>query len=215
MMKNCAEEKILASTSVEKLFDLIAIEQKHGFTITTLWHETIKAPLFGKITIYFAKLARKSPQLTFMIGPVRNRNHLQEGVEIMAKAKLSLAAAEDVFILADIEQVKMFIDKVIDAAGNEIKDANGNPVGVENIVWTSADPAILSVVDIAPDSKSATIRTTGTLTLPEAVAQISVSADLIEGEGENIATAIRQFKIVTSAAVGFSTGIGAPEPRPL
>lgn len=131
----------------------------------------------------------------------------------MAKIKLAASPVEEVFTLTAIQEVDMFVDQVTDAAGNPIVDENGLPATVENVTWTVSDPLILNVVNIAPDGKAATIRTTGKLTPLETATQVTVNADVLVGEAEHFVTSIRSFRVIVAAAAAFSTGLGTPRDR--
>ncbi len=79
MDMNCEDEKVLASSSAEKLFDQIAdLQKKDAWTIEQLWYEKTKAVIVSKTTIYFSKLTRRNPQISLTIGPVRKRR-IQHG----------------------------------------------------------------------------------------------------------------------------------------
>jgi hypothetical protein len=104
------------------------------------------------------------------------------------------------FIMTDVQKVSLAVQPV---------DAAGNPAALDGApVWTSTDPAVLTVT-AAPDGLSAEAVAVG----PLGTAQVSVSADADMGAGVTTITGVLDVQVMASAAVSLGITPGTPEPK--
>lgn len=102
-------------------------------------------------------------------------------------------------ILLDTQKVAAAIQPV---------DAVGNPAAVENIVWSSSNPAVVSVTQ-SEDGLSAVVEAVG----PLGVAQISVVGDALIGDGVEEIAAVADIEVKAGKAVGLAINFGIPEEK--
>lgn len=101
--------------------------------------------------------------------------------------------------LTDIQKVTLSISAV---------DAAGNPAPIENALWASSNPSVLTITE-NPDGLTAVAETVG----PLGNAQIQVSADARIGEGEVVLQGVLDVEVIASEATALNIAAGTPESR--
>lgn len=101
--------------------------------------------------------------------------------------------------LTDIQKVTLSISAV---------SAAGNPAPIENAVWASSNPAVLTVV-ASSDGLSAIATTVG----PLGNAQVQVSADARIGAEEILLQGVLDVEVIASEATALNIAAGTPESR--
>lgn len=129
--------------------------------------------------------------LKFKLGPVSERTTMP------LKTMLATAAA---LVLTDTQQILLSIDP---------KTRAGNPANVENVVWGSSDPNVITITP-ATDGLSATAATTGTL----GTVQITVTADADLGAGVEEITGVQEIQVLAGKAVSLGITGGSVTERP-
>lgn len=86
-------------------------------------------------------------------------------------------------------------------------DAKGNPAEVADVVWSSSDESILSVVADAADPSKAIVTAVG----PLGHAQVLVTADADLGDGVTAINAIGEVDVMGSSATTLGVNFGEPE----
>jgi hypothetical protein len=150
---------------------------------------------------------RPHRRIAFKLGPVTTRAiHLKPKGDSVAK---KVAAAVSDFVLTDIQQLPLSLTET---------DEAGNPVGTipsgTTAVWTSSNPAILTVAPVAtdPTGLTALVVTVGPLTVPGSPVQINVAVTL-----PGAASAINgtlPIDVIASAASSVAILPGTPTNRP-
>lgn len=87
-------------------------------------------------------------------------------------------------------------------------DLKGNPAPIENLVFSTNEPAILSLVDNGDGT--ATVSSVG----PVGTAQVRVDADAHIGEGEKALTATLDFEVIAAEGATLTVPVGAVEEQP-
>lgn len=101
--------------------------------------------------------------------------------------------------LTDVQKVSLAIAAV---------DAAGNPAPIENAIWASSNPSVLTV-EASLDGLSATATTVG----PLGTAQVQVSADARIGVEEVLLQGVLDVEVIASEATSLAITAGTPESR--
>lgn len=86
------------------------------------------------------------------------------------------------------------------------KDSKGYPAFAESIQWATSDPDVLAIVPHTDDPKVVDI-----VAGKPGKAQVTVSADVQEGDGVTTKTGVLDVTVLAGEAVSFTISVGTPQ----
>lgn len=104
--------------------------------------------------------------------------------------------------------ISITADQVLPASLGEIKDREGNPADVQNVVWKTSDETVISI-EPGEDDRHVTI-----VSHLVGEARLMVEADVDMGEGVELRQGEKAIAVTPGRAASLSLELGTPEPKP-